>query len=342
MKNNKLINNGFCMKTEKKINLLFLASFLFLITGCQQYNNSIDIVGTLEWDRIELTNESNEAIVQLMAKEGDRLKKDDIILSFDNRRAQADLNNAVAIRDQLAARLNELTAGARKEDIEQARQSVLQAKSYLHLAEIELSRSKTLFRQKLSSQTELDRTTTEFEGRKAQLALEQSKLNELETGSRKEQIEQAEQALQAAEAQRQHRQINLQQLQIRAPAEGLLDSLPFKVGEQPQPGSVVAVMLAGEHPYARVYIPEQIRAQIHAGKAASIYVDGVKQVFKAQVRSVSYDPAFTPYYSLTEADRSRLGYLAKLDLLDNSARELPAGLPLKVVFELDSSNPGKQ
>ncbi len=39
---------------------------------------------------------------------------------------------------------------------------------------------------------------------------------------------------------------------------GVLDTLPFEVGERPGPGDVVAVLLTGEQPYARVYVPERL------------------------------------------------------------------------------------
>ena len=51
---------------------------------------------------------------------------------------------------------------------------------------------------------------------------------------------------------------------------------------------------------------------------------------QGRVRWVSADASFTPYFALTEHDRSRLSYLAEIDLED--ARDLPSGLPLQVDF----------
>jgi HlyD family secretion protein len=47
---------------------------------------------------------------------------------------------------------------------------------------------------------------------------------------------------------------------------------------------------------------------------------------------VASDASFTPYYALTERDRGRLVYVAKVDLIDLAAAELPTGLPVEVVF----------
>jgi len=58
-------------------------------------------------------------------------------------------------------------------------------------------------------------------------------------------------------------------------------------------------------------------------------VDGVAEVLPGRVRTVSQEAAFTPYYALTERDRGRLSYVAKIDLEGDAARGLPTGLPLE-------------
>jgi HlyD family secretion protein len=101
---------------------------------------------------------------------------------------------------------------------------------------------------------------------------------------------------------------------------------------------VVAVLLAGEAPHARVYLPEPLRTRVSVGDPASVYVDGIEQPFSGRVRRVSADPAFTHYYSLTERDRSRLSYLTEVELVDEAARKLPAGVPLRAAF-LEQAGP---
>jgi HlyD family secretion protein len=54
--------------------------------------------------------------------------------------------------------------------------------------------------------------------------------------------------------------------------------------------------------------------------------------FDGEVRSVSSDPDFTPYFALTERDRGRLSFAAEVTLTGEPALELPAGLPVQVDF----------
>jgi HlyD family secretion protein len=83
-------------------------------------------------------------------------------------------------------------------------------------------------------------------------------------------------------------------------------------------------------PYARVYVPEPLRTRFMAGTRVEISVDGEAQTFQGTVRYVSAEASFTPYYALTQKDRSRLSYLAEVTLGDPEAARLPAGVPVQV------------
>jgi HlyD family secretion protein len=90
-------------------------------------------------------------------------------------------------------------------------------------------------------------------------------------------------------------------------------------------------MLAGEAPYARVYVPEALRARVKVGDAVEVHVEGSDRAWPGTVRMIRSDPTFTPYYALTGQDVSRLSYLAEIQL-GAEARDLPAGLPLWADF----------
>jgi HlyD family secretion protein len=50
------------------------------------------------------------------------------------------------------------------------------------------------------------------------------------------------------------------------------------------------------------------------------------------VRYISAQAAFTPYFALTQKDRSHLSYLAEITLAGPAAADLPAGIPVEVTF----------
>jgi HlyD family secretion protein len=77
-------------------------------------------------------------------------------------------------------------------------------------------------------------------------------------------------------------------------------------------------------------VPEPLRTRLRTGSRALVRVDGYPGEFAAQVRWISAEAAFTPYFALTQHDRSRLSYLAEIDLVEGS--HLPAGIPVEVTF----------
>ena len=55
-----------------------------------------------------------------------------------------------------------------------------------------------------------------------------------------------------------------------------------------------------------------------------------------RVRWVASEAAFTPYFALTERDRGRLSFVAKIDITEDRER-LPDGVPVEVEFLLDGN-----
>jgi HlyD family secretion protein len=124
--------------------------------------------------------------------------------------------------------------------------------------------------------------------------------------------------------------LDLDRTRIQAPVAGVIDKVLFRLGERPPPGTTIAVLLDSSRTFARVYVPEQLRADIVPGTSIEVRVDGVDKAFTGRVRWVSSDASFTPYFALTEHDRSRLSYLAEIDIPD--AADLPSGIPLQADF----------
>lgn len=322
-----LTRKNFSMKRVPAVAGLIFFGF---ISGCEK-NAGSHMVGTLEWERVELAADAAEPIVEIAVHEGERVGKGQELLRLDTRRATAQLEQARGARNQAAARLAELARGTRAERILEASARLTGADQVLEVRSQELERAQQLLQQKLISPDDMDKTRAARDAARAERDAARAILNELQAGSTKEQIEQARQAVVQADANIRLLEVNLDRLTVRASGDARVDALPFQVGERPAVGSVVAVLLEGAHPYARVYVPEPMRVQVHTGDGAQVFVDGVAAPFAGKVRTVGSDPAFTPYYALTEHDRGRLSFVAKIDLMDGG-ENLPGGVPVNVVM----------
>jgi len=153
-------------------------------------------------------------------------------------------------------------------------------------------------------------------------------LDQLLHGTRIEDIAQGEAALNQAQANLAALQVTLQRLSVHATRAGRVDALPFKLGDKPPVGVSIASLLVGDAPYARVYVPEPVRASLAPGAKFSVHVDGVAQPFNATLARIASEPTFTPYYALSGDDASRLAWRAELALdASEATRNLPAGMP---------------
>ena len=309
---------------------------LLLITlaasvGCRDSSPPI-AVGTLERYRIELRAERQEPILRLAVKEGDRVATGDVIVELNSRRIVALLSQAEATRDLAAAKLAEVVRGFRYEEIDQARAQLAEAEAALIQHQPNLERAGRLVADGVEPQSVLDTAEANENAAVARLDAARSSLEKFLNGATVEELDQARAELARTEAEVAKLSIDAERMIVTAPRGGTIDALPFREGDEPAVGSPVAVLLAGGAPFARVYVPAELRPGAVAGTTVSILVDGFESPFEGRIRMISAEAAFTPYYALTERDRGHFSYVAEIDLVGDAAHDLPTGLPVEVSF----------
>ncbi len=300
-----------------------------LAAACDNAGNDAIIVGELTSDRIELTAEMSEPIIEILVDEGASVSQGQLLMRQDGRRLAARVAEAEAVVAQAQARLDELVRGPRSEQIAAARANVGGAADELAFRQADYARIEKVHAQKLASPEFLDRAKAALDAAEANLALRRAQLEELLAGTTVEELTQAEAAVKQAEARRDQLMIDAERLDIRAPVDGILDSRLFELGERPSPGQVLMVVLPGSQTYARVYVPERLRVHVRPGVAARIRVDGLGDALAGRVRWVESEASFTPYFALTEKDKGRLTYRAKVEITEPVER-LPDGVPVQV------------
>lgn len=288
-------------------------------------------LGTLEYDRITLPAPAAERIVAIQVREGEQVAAGQALLQLDPAHTRSELAAAQAQVRQQHEVLAELETGPRVEDIDRARANLAAAQAQAREARAYYDRLAPLKGKGYVAAADLDRARAAAGNAAGQVAAAQAALDELLHGTRPEQIAQAQAAVAAAEAQASAQQVLLGKLNIVAPRGGRVDSLPYKLGDQAPVGAPVAILLAGDAPYARIYVPEPQRAGVRVGDAIQVFVAGRDQPYAGKVRMIRSEPDFTPYYALIGDDAARLSYLAEVALGPDAA-ELPAGLPVRVEF----------
>lgn len=302
---------------------------LALMVSCEEL--PLQAVGQLESDRIELVAEYDEVITAINVREGDSVQAGSILMQQDSARIDIRVREAQANIERIEAILAEQISGPRKEVIDAARANLNATHIERDFREKEAHRLDGLRARNLTSAESVDTAENLLAVAEARIELVAAQLAELEAGTRTEQVQQTNAQLEQARAQLAGLQLDKQRLLIIPITAGIVDSLPFEIGERPRQGSVVAVLLSGEQPYARLYIPEPMRVQIAVGSQIQIAVDGLPNVLTGTVRRIASEASFTPYFALTERDRGRLSYVAEVSLPTLPER-LPDGVPVQAVF----------
>lgn len=305
-----------------------LLLLLPLLVACAP-DDSSQALGTLERDRVTFSATSNEIIRALPVKEGSQVKIGDVLVRLDTTSQQAMLAQAIAQQAKANAYLTKLTNGERPEDIAVAQAKVTLATAKLTEANKNYRRKAELVSKNLISESEKDTALSARDSARAELDSAKEEFAKLTAGTRLEDIEQAKAELDAAVANTAVQQQKLDELTIVSTRDGVLDNLPYNLGERVSVGSIVAVVQADNSPFARVYVPEPYRVKLTQGTKLQVHVDGVEQTYQGTVRWIANEPSFTPYYALTENERARLMYLAEIDLSDD-AQNLPSGIPAQV------------
>lgn len=322
---------------------VFFTAFLLAAVSCGEQEPVA--LGTLEWDRIALPAPVAEKIVNIRVREGQRVVPGQILLELDPQTTSAQLRAAEAEVARQVASLEELNDGPRQEEIARASASLDAARAEARDRQADFRRLQALGEKNYASRSDIDAAQASAESAEAQVRVAQEQLLELQRGTRIEEIQQGQAALAQARAQAQAQRALLEKLTVRAPQPGIVDSIPFKLGDEAPLGASLVIMLTGETPYARVYVPQPMRLQVEVGGEAQVYLEGIKPgrikngndvadsvgPYPGTVRMVRNEPSFTPYYALTGDDATRLSYIAEIQLEADAAR-LPAGLPLKAEF----------
>ncbi|MEP7146361.1 MAG: biotin/lipoyl-binding protein, partial [bacterium] len=149
----------------KIITYLNYALLVCLISACsnKQSSNEISASGTIEATDVTVSSRAAGQITEILFKEGDKIKKDDMLLKVDHESLDIQLRQAEAGVEQAEAQLRLLQAGARREDIKLAQEQVNLAQINLKQAETEKERVIKLHEANVLTQQQYEDALTKFD-----------------------------------------------------------------------------------------------------------------------------------------------------------------------------------
>jgi len=122
-------------------------------------------------------------------------------------------------------------------------------------------------------------------------------------------------------------------LTIHAPAKGMITTRIVNEGEVVAAGSPLFDIVDLDRLYLKVYVPQKQIGKVRLGLPARIYTDAFPdKPFPATVRYIASRAEFTPKEVQTPDERVKLVYAVKLYLTKNPDHRLTPGLPADTVI----------
>ncbi len=225
-----------------------------LLTSCRQEPDQA--MGTLELDRVNCRIPASEVITEVLVKEEQRVSAGTILLHVDNRKIAQQYLDLKARHQMASWQLKELEAGPLPQTIAEARARLEASEATLKNSVEIFNRQQNLFTTNFTSRENLDNARNVYLTRKEKTKELTETLDRLVAGTRIEQIKQARFTIASLAAQVEQMRLLKDDYAIKAARDGVVDSLPYKQGDRPPSQAVVCTLLAGDSPWARVYIPE--------------------------------------------------------------------------------------
>jgi len=235
--------------------------------------------------------------------------------------AEAALRQATANRQDLEEAWRRAEEGTPKEELEQAQTAWQQAKAALDLVlagsrpeDIQAAAAQRQQAQQALAEVLRGSRPEDIRAAEDRQAQAQAALAELRAGSRKEQIAQAQAAAKAALATAKSSKANLEEWVVRAPQDGIVESIPVSMGDLVNANSTLLRLDDPRDIWVRVYVPEAQLARVTVGSDAVLRVDGITEPVAGTVESVATRGEFTPANLQTPEERGKQVFAVRIRL----------------------------
>lgn len=211
---------------------------------------------------------------ELLVKEGDTVKKGQLLARIDVRDYLAVQNQTMAALAASQAKLAELKAGSRDQEIQQAQAAVEQAAANLDNKEKNWRRMAELYSNSAISAQQRDAAETERAVAQAALNAAREKLSLVMAGNRAETIAAAEAQVKQAEAAVEMSKLNITNTEILAPTDGVVALKSANAGEMVTAGQPIVTVTDLSDIWINARIEETKIGRIKIGQTVEFTVDG--------------------------------------------------------------------
>ena len=293
----------------KRKTILLLAIFVLVSCGEKGKENVISSTATIEAVQVRISPIYQARIKNIPVKEGERVKKGDVLAILDSREFELKKKEVETTRKELFYSIASLSRqieelGVRLKQVE---------KTY--------ERAKNLYKEKAIPLQKFEETETEYLSLQKRLqALKENR------SALKAKIESVNQRLELFD-------YYIDNSEIKAPIDGIVQEIVAREGEVVLPMNTILTLAKMNEVWARMYVEERYLGLIKIGQKAKIKVDSFpNREFSGKVIWVAEEAEFIPKNVQTQSERATLVYAVKVSI-DNKKGIFKIGMPVEIFLE---------
>lgn len=297
--------------------------------------NELVLHGNVDIRQVELAFNASGRIVQVLAQEGDRVQKGQLLARLDTTRLKLALQQTRATADAQRSQVAKLRAGSRPEEIARAAAERDAAQAAVVDAQQVYARQLDLVARQFVSQQQADSAKNALDGARQRLKAAEEAYRLAVLGPRKEDVAAAEAGLAALDAAVAGLQHDIAEGELHAPEAGVIENRVLEPGDMASPQKAVFTLALVDPVWARVYLPEPALGRVPLGARASIATDSHPGArIAGWVGYVSPSAEFTPKTVETTELRTSLVYQARVFACEGQD-QLRQGMPVTVTIAYD-------
>ncbi|MFJ2388112.1 HlyD family secretion protein [Pseudomonas koreensis] len=295
------------MSTHSRSSLLYAGSLLVLLAAAGGFGYWLSVSsrlveglsmgnGRLEATEVQIASKTPGRLAEVLVDEGDKVKKGQLLARMDTRTLEAQRNQAEA--EVLRAR----------ENLNAAQANVQLRQSELLLAQQELGRSQSLFKHGYVSAQIIDQLQSRIGTGNAAVTAARAQVSAVSA------------AIGAAQAQVAQLTSEIDDSQLRAPIDGVIQLRMAEPGEVLGAGGRVLLLIDPNDQYMNLYLSASVAGRLTVGDEARVLLDALPdKPLPAKISFVAGKSQFTPKEVETRDERQKLVFRVKLRLTQPSA-----------------------
>lgn len=287
-------------------------------------------------------------VTEVTVREGDRVKRGQVVVKIDCADNEAALALAVARQESADAQVGVLEAqmGSASDSAAVARAQAAAIRAQAHVLAIDQetsskdrARAEQLVKTGSAPSIELEKTDERLRAVNEQIRVIEANGTAADLGSRAQyanvQVVKANLAVvraqvAASQAELARAKLNVAECTVVAPADGVITGRLVEPGAVVVTGTRLLVSVSVDPARVTFFLPDAELGRASVGAPAEVRVDAYPgRVFTGVVRRVAQEAEFTPRNVQTREDRDRLVYAVEVEV-PNADNALRAGMPADV------------